>query len=491
VQRMDQSSLLRVAAPALTRMSTAAASSPTQPTMVTKFQQAALPLQAMAPPMRKLARTSGPVSRRLLSVASTNTGMTNFLTRINVSEVVVAPTTPGLVTFSTMKSQAAFSSLLWPFQVTKDTVIARPGEPQFQIEPEGARIPMPVAGVSIPLVDNAAAAAFRAAASAHLEKVNPARPWIMIFRPFHIVDFGDLHAELQQQMLPRNQLKVLASALVPTGGNLSGDDAVPVTTVMAAPKFPQPMYAALRDLSQDLLLPGLNDVEQNAAVGLKTNKRFVESYMVGLNFEMGRELLWRGYPTDQRGTYFNQFWDRAGTDAQQTADIDPIHLWGNRALGAGGSTDEQFVILLRTELLRRYPTASIYAAPAVQSNGKLIPDPAEANEKHPAFRGSLPPDVTFIGFDLKVRTAVGGNGAGDGYFIIIQEQPTEPHFGMDVGIAPTTSTYLRAAGGVPTGLPLRGLPWGQNPAHMAGILRRVPVRIAIHASQFIAPGDLP
>jgi hypothetical protein len=26
---------------------------------------------------------------------------------------------------------------------------------------------------------------------------------------------------------------------------------------------------------------------------------------------------------------------------------------------------------------------------------------------------------------------------------------------------------------------------------MAGILRRVPVRIAIHASQFIAPGDLP
>ena len=31
--------------------------------------------------------------------------------------------------------------------------------------------------------------------------------------------------------------------------------------------------------------------------------------MVGSNHEMGRELLWRGYPTDQRGTYFAQFWD--------------------------------------------------------------------------------------------------------------------------------------------------------------------------------------
>ena len=31
--------------------------------------------------------------------------------------------------------------------------------------------------------------------------------------------------------------------------------------------------------------------------------------MVGLNHEMARELLWREYPTDQRGSYFRQFWD--------------------------------------------------------------------------------------------------------------------------------------------------------------------------------------
>ena len=71
---------------------------------------------------------------------------------------------------------------------------------------------------------------------------------------------------------------------------------VPIEPIMAAPKFPQPMYEPLRDLSQELLLPGLETVVPNSVLGLKTNRRFVEAYMVGLNFEMGRELLWRGYP---------------------------------------------------------------------------------------------------------------------------------------------------------------------------------------------------
>ena len=56
---------------------------------------------------------------------------------------------------------------------------------------------------------------------------------------------------------------------------------------MAAPHFEQPMYEPLRDLSQDLLLPGLQTVLPDTVLGLKTNRRFVEAYMVGLNVEMG------------------------------------------------------------------------------------------------------------------------------------------------------------------------------------------------------------
>ena len=59
--------------------------------------------------------------------------------------------------------------------------------------------------------------------------------------------------------------------------------------------------------------------------------------MVGLNHEMARELLWREYPTDQRGSYFRQFWDVSGylpeagenlaTLAERLKDIPEIHTW--------------------------------------------------------------------------------------------------------------------------------------------------------------------
>src|SRR4029077_4384877 len=137
--------------------------------------------------------------------------------------------------------------------------------------------------------------------------------------------------------------------------------AAPVTEIepgLTAPTFPQPMYAPLRELSQELLLPGIERVLPNSVIGLKTNRRFVESYMVGLNHEMGRELLWRGYPTDQRGTYFSHFWGN-GVPNTAPADINPLHLWKTRGLGdsVGAPAPEEFVMLLRSSLLRRYPNA--------------------------------------------------------------------------------------------------------------------------------------
>ena len=119
------------------------------------------------------------------------------------------------------------------------------------------------------------------------------------------------------QMAPQTSLVALASAVLVTAGGASaaagtsGNSPVGVDAVQTNPVFPQPMYEPLRDLSQDLLLPGLDSVLPDTVLGLKTNVRFVESYMVGLNVEMGHELLWRGFPTDQRGTYFSQFWDRS------------------------------------------------------------------------------------------------------------------------------------------------------------------------------------
>ena len=83
------------------------------------------------------------------------------------------------------------------------------------------------------------------------------------------------------------------------------------------------MYEKLRDLSAELFLPNLKLIPPDTITLLKTNPPFIESYMVGLNHEFGRELLWREYPTDERGSYFRQFWSVRGLvvpPADPTAD---------------------------------------------------------------------------------------------------------------------------------------------------------------------------
>ena len=75
------------------------------------------------------------------------------------------------------------------------------------------------------------------------------------------------------------------------------------------PEFHRPMYHFLRSMSQDYILPGLENVPQNTVGLLQTNRRFIEAFMVGLNHEMAAELLWREFPTDHRGSYFRSFWD--------------------------------------------------------------------------------------------------------------------------------------------------------------------------------------
>ena len=102
---------------------------------------------------------------------------------------------------------------------------------------------------------------------------------------------------------------------------------------------------------QDLMLPGLDLVPPNTVVPLETNTPFVEAYLVGLNTEMGRELLWRAYPADPTATYFDRFWN-ADTAPGRPPDIEPLATWANRVLGAAESQGEQFVMLVRSELLR-------------------------------------------------------------------------------------------------------------------------------------------
>jgi hypothetical protein len=241
--------------------------------------------------------------------------------------------------------------------------------------------------------------------------------------------------------------------------------------VMVYPEFDVPMYEPLKELSSELFLPNVQLVDNNSITLLETNQKFIESYLVGLNHEFARELLWREYPTDQRGSYFRQFWDvrgflaSPGTDPQalreRLRDIPELHRWSvNSGLGSHdhreeqGDKKEELVLVIRGELLKKYPTAVVYAhradwertgTGAVDKTRprRLWPltdaeaaDPPRALVKTPLYEAKVEPDIYFFGFDLTAKTARGGqivDGEEDpGWFFVLKERPGEPRFGLDL-----------------------------------------------------------
>lgn len=274
--------------------------------------------------------------------------------------------------------------------------------------------------------------------------------------------------------------------------------------VMACPIFLDPMWQGVHGLGKGWLLPGLELVPPDTATLVRTNPSFVAAHMVGLNHEFMRELLWREYPTDRRGTAFKRFWGRTGP---QTDDIGPIHqftghLLDNLLAGAAG----EVVLLLRTELLRRYPGSIVYVCRATQQGADLMLD--DGTIVLPSFRGDLPPDVTFVGFPIAPDAL---RAAGDPYWFVIAQPPSEPRFGLhepdpSIPAIPTVSTDLSWSHMAPDGNPatrapfatgdppiLRGhrldgsLVWGGNAAIQAHLTYQHPVRVAIRALDLLPP----
>jgi hypothetical protein len=328
---------------------------------------------------------------------------------------------------------------------------------------------------------------------------------------------------------------------------------------MAYPRIDLPMYDPLVRISTDLFLPNIGLVEQNSLTLLETNQPFIESYMVGLNHEMARELLWREYPTDQRGSVFRQFWDVRGVLAdprltpdelrESLYDITKLHLWprrsdlgdhDNRARAAGG--ESELVLLIRGELLKRYPTAVIYAHRAAwQAGANGRPDytlerelarltaaeeqaPPPEKVLTPLYEARVDPDITFLGFDLTPSAAKGGDPGREaepdaGWFFVIKERPGDPRFGLDIardpgdqlqtfndlawsdatGVAP--DGFLSAGAFAPVSLAALGPDDDEkrdqqgedadvngvavNAARWAYVLYQAPVMVAVHADEML------
>lgn len=410
---------------------------------------------------------------------------------------------------------------LQPTNLTPSSFANAPAQSTFQVEQFGVASPGPISGTAG--TDSPDAGAFRSgmegvvglmqATFANATSASPAP-----------LQMGAVSTTLISALNPETTLVQRAGMVVKLNPSLNwpGNAMDPLEPVMAYPVFPQPMYEPLRDWSQELLLPGVGDIAQNSLTLLQENHAFVEAYMLGLNVEMGRQLLWNGFPTDQRGSYFRQFWDTSAVyprpaNLDTLLDIPPIDQWpiatdlgDNDARGIPNNV----VLLLRGELLRRYPNTHIYACPAaVGTNGNHILDDDPSQYVLPLYCGSLDPDIAFRGFNLTSDEALSGGPNNQGYFFVFEQVTGELRFGLEPDAAPhaTVLTWgdlswwnLEVGGAAVTyaspGIALQGsiaitdtvVPantWAAtiNPAQLAYITFRQPARVAIHAEMMLRP----
>jgi hypothetical protein len=274
-------------------------------------------------------------------------------------------------------------------------------------------------------------------------------------------------------------------------------DNLRIDPVMAGPAFPFPMCQALYRYDQAWMIPGVSAIARTDMVTLlKTNNEFVEAFLVGLNHEMGRELLWRGYPTDARGTYFKSFW--TGNDEL----TGPIHQFGDVPLGHHmlATLDNRIVMLVRGELVHRYPGVVGHAVRQASTDAATGLPLFEAGDGAKVlFRVHLAPNILLVAFDLLPDTV---KAAGPAWWFLLSENPTEPRFGLDdvaavggdprnnltwgqllAGLPPDQRRFLRAS---TPNLAIGGVAWGSDAAAVAHLLFQLPARAAFLGTRMLA-----
>jgi hypothetical protein len=349
---------------------------------------------------------------------------------------------------------------------------------------------------------------------------------------------SNITASLQPKQLIMNRINssITLNIFNPATGVYEKKELEDLTPIMAYPKFDDPMFRDLQMLSQEYILPNIEKVPENSITLMETNQVFIEAFMAGLNHEMSRELLWREFPTDQRGTYFRQFWDVVDdvfeTDQEKKYDIKRMDTW-NKDLGdhsprvRTSPTDSPYLVLLiRGELLKKYPNTQVYAQkakfknPASPNTPRALADASvEGNIKLPVFMASLDPDIYLFGFDLDIDEAKGDSedSSKPGWYFALRERPGQIRFALDdfTPIDPndpefptndpanwndlswehlvnsasdlenyhldTTHTFTAGTGSENVPLAV----WGKNSADMAYILFQNPVLFARHAQEML------
>lgn len=311
---------------------------------------------------------------------------------------------------------------------------------------------------------------------------------------------------LERGIAPQRTVAARIGSMIETGRDTIAETGL--SPLLVAPELPEPAFLRLAAADPTIFLPRADDLPENTITLLESHTRFIEAFMVGLNHEMNRELSWRGFPVDMRGTPFRHFWDRG----EDRPDILPIAQWPlSSPLGSHGGPSAapgEIVLLARTPLFSRFSGSIMAAWRGEMRDGhnmlKTDPvhgdDPANCDYLRATFQGKLSADLVFAGFPLTCADIE----AGAGWHIVIEQQWTEPRFGFetdtaghlpslptrwldaqwsDVGVIP--GQHIRTDGRLSRHA-AQGITLTANAGHFAAAALKRPFRIAIPARHLLA-----
>ncbi|SFG82647.1 hypothetical protein SAMN05660649_02824 [Desulfotomaculum arcticum] len=222
--------------------------------------------------------------------------------------------------------------------------------------------------------------------------------------------------------------------------SIPGETIVNLNPIIKTPKIDWPMYKYLLKRSIDALVPNLGQLKKSTVVLMQQNSAYIEAYMAGLNHEMIKELVWREFPVDRKGTIFNYFWDPTEF-INPPYDIQNIRDWDG-GLGTHGRRDfakDNAVLVIKADLFRRFPQTILFSLKVTKgytqwdtifsqiNSGHAMSDDFEVIQ--PVLKADLGDDTIFVFFPFSPDSII--NNPRFDYYFVLMEPSSLPRFGLD------------------------------------------------------------
>jgi hypothetical protein len=412
-------------------------------TLAHALESSALPGGAASSPFRRLTRPGGGLDRRVGRVRSA------LGARVEGRSLVIDPELG-------KAGVSVLSAGLDGEQILPESVTAVTAEAPDVSPPVGFDAPSLLAATAL---ESAASPGVLRGLRRHANGELLVRP--VAIAPSVRLGVADVAASVRGQVEPLGQQLQRVTAMISADdmAQRAESDPRPLRRIMEHPRFGMPIAAELLARWPEWAVPGISSFPPNSATLLETNSPFVEAAMVGLNQEFNRELLWREFPTDQRGTAFARFWP----SEVDNPDVDEIARWApDAALGEHDETGGQdpLVLLVRGEVLRRFPGTVVLAAKSTPDG--LLPKEGSNDWRTPTFLLAVDEQTTLFGFDLTEAKAHEGK-----WLFVLREPMRGTQFGSEHLTGPNPGAL------------------GTDAAEVARILFLRPFQLAISAGELL------